>query len=143
MDNELDNFKELEEILSPSPNNPIGRFMIFVGSYPPVLLAVEGEFIEEDIRYAGYYPEDFFTGGLPKEPGFWIWEGTIDLHYDYYNNESDPEYVGKWKKATEEEIILLHKFGSPWVDPPTDNTPSFNDFNSVDWFNSFQPDTST
>ena len=47
--------------------------------------------------------------------GLWIWEGNIGL-----TSDQEIEYIGKWRRLTAEEIVLLVKGCRVIKDPPTD-----------------------
>lgn len=38
----------------------------------------------------------------PEEPGFWVWEGSVEPVYD-----DAPNYTGEWRKANPDDITEL------------------------------------
>lgn len=69
------------------------------------------EFLIDDVE-EGYQSLDAADSiGLPPAPGIWVWKGTLLTHRDH-DGDVDVEYVGDYRRATDDELEAL-RLGTP------------------------------
>lgn len=75
-----------------------------------------GGHVRLDLEETGIDADDM--GLVPPDQGIWIWEGTTIWHSGTWEcpQDGEVEFVGKFRKPTEEELRKIGNNECPWND---------------------------
>ena len=97
-------------------------FVFDAGPPPPrkqarrTVLACRGELVEWSLTETNRFA-DWRNAPVPPNPGFWVWEGVIELGgYDHHTG-STLVWEGTWRKPTETELAAVGSGGGLGVHP--------------------------